>query len=133
MTRRRRNAGFTLIESVVALAILGLGLASLIRVFGGVLDRDFQSESKAKAASLARSLEARLGLELPIAPGSSSGTFDSGYRWRLDISPYGDDQDRAAWPMSPYQILITVSWPFGDGYRSVTLTTLGLAPKDGQT
>ena len=133
MTRRPQNAGFTLIETVVALAILGLGLAVLIRVFGDILDRDFQSESKAKAASLAQSLEARLGLDLPIAPGQSSGAFDNGYRWQLDISPYGDAQDRAAWPLSPCQILITVSWPFGAGNRSITLTTLGLAPKDGSS
>jgi general secretion pathway protein I len=133
MTRLRRDAGFTLIETVVALAILGLGLAVLFRVFGDALDRDFQSATKAQAASLAQSLEARLGLDLPIASGSSSGTFDNGYRWQLDISPYGDAQDRAAWPMSPYQILITVSWPFGAGYRSITLTTLELAPKDGRT
>ena len=129
MIRPRRDAGFTLIETVVALAILGLGLAALIRIFGDVLDRNFQSESRAKAASLAQSMEARLGLDLPITPGLSSGTFDNGYRWQLEISPYGDTEDRAAWPISPYEVLVTVSWPFGAGYRSVTLTTLGLAPK----
>lgn len=131
MIRVRGNSGFTLIETVVALAILGLGLAVLFRVFGDVLDRDFQSESKATAASLAQSLEARLGQDLPIAPGLSSGAFGNGYHWQVEISPYGEARDRVAWPISPYQILITVSWPFGAGERSITLTTLGLAPKDG--
>ena len=124
-----RSAGFTLIETVVAFAILAVGLGALFRVYGDVLDHDFRAHSQAMAASLAQSLEARLGVDLPVASGSTTGDFDHDFRWQLDISPYGDDGDRAAWPLTPYQVLVTVSWPFGDGRRSITLTTLRLGPK----
>lgn len=37
MKRGKRNPGFTLIEVVVALAILGIGLVVIIELFGGGL------------------------------------------------------------------------------------------------
>lgn len=129
MNRHRRYRGFTLIETVVALAILGLGLAVLIPVFGDVLDRNARADARATAASLAQSLLARLDNDLPLAPGTTTGRFDNGYRWEIAITPYGDDADRGAWPLTPYQVLATVAWPAGQAERSVMLTTLRLAPK----
>ncbi|MEI9984493.1 MAG: type II secretion system protein [Aliidongia sp.] len=130
MNERPTAAGFTLIETVVAMAILGLGLAALFPVFGAVLDRNFKADSQAMAASLAQSLTARLGADLPLAPGMSSGSFGNGYRWEMEISPYGEAGDRDAWPLAPYQVLATVRWQAGGRERSMTLTTLRLASKD---
>lgn len=130
MTDHRTARGFTLIEAVVALAILGLGLAALIPVFGDVLDRNFRSSSQVMAASLAQSLTARLGADLALVPGTSRGSLDNGYRWELAVAPYGADEDRAAWPMAPYQVQATVLWQAGGRERSVTLTTLRLVPKE---
>jgi general secretion pathway protein I len=130
MNDRRRAAGFTLIETVVALAILGLGLAVLFPVFADVLDRNFRADSQSLAASLAQSLTARLGADLPLAAGTSNGRFENGYRWELAISPYGEAEDRSAWPMAPYQVQATVLWSTGGGERSITLTTLRLGSKE---
>jgi general secretion pathway protein I len=102
----------------------------LIPVFGDVLDRNFRADSQATAASLAQSLTARLGLDLPLAPGMSSGNLENGYRWELEISPYGETPDRDAWPMVPYQIEAKVLWTAGADERSITLTTIRLGPKD---
>jgi prepilin-type N-terminal cleavage/methylation domain-containing protein len=125
MSRR----GFTLLETLVAMAILGLGLAALYPVFGAMLDRDAQAQSAATAASLARSLAARLDVDLPLALGTSAGNFADGYRWTMKIQPYGGDEDRSAWPLRPYEIETSVFWPAGGAERSLTLTTLRLAPK----
>jgi general secretion pathway protein I len=130
MSRRRREAGFTLIETVVALTILSLGLVALVPVFGEVLDRDFRSDSQAVAASLAQSLTARLGVDLPLTAETKSGSFGNGYRWEVAVQPYGDAEDRAAWVLAPYQVQVTIRWSVGTDERSITLTTLRLGPKD---
>src|SRR5580658_2784834 len=132
MSERHGRAGFTLIETVAALAILGLGLAVLLPLLGDVLDRDVRADSQATAASLLRSLGARLGRDLPLASGISSGSFDDGYRWELAISPYGEAEDRKAWPMAPYQVEATVLWTWAGRERSGTSTTLRLGPKDAE-
>lgn len=131
MNNRDRAAGFTLIEAVVALAVLALSLTVLVPVFGEVIERSSRATAQATAASLASSLTARLGTDLPLVEGKTSGAFGNGYGWELEIAAYGGAEDRAAWPVAPYQVQATVTWSAGGRERSVTVTTLRLAPKDG--
>jgi general secretion pathway protein I len=129
MSRTDRDAGFTLIETLVAFAILAIGLAVLMRFFGEVLDRDGKVEPQATAASLGQSLLARLGTDLPVRDGVTDGRFENGYRWRLTVTPYGDDGDRANWPVGAHQAVATMSWTAGGIEHSLSLTTLRLGPR----
>jgi prepilin-type N-terminal cleavage/methylation domain-containing protein len=131
MNKRVRTAGFTLIETVVALTLLALSLAVLVPVFGEVIERSSRAAAQATAASLAASLTARLGTDLPLVEGKTSGAFGNGYGWDLEIAAYGGAEDRAAWPAVPFQVQATVTWSAGGRARAVTVTTLRLAPKDG--
>jgi general secretion pathway protein I len=119
-------AGFTLIETLVAFAILALGLGVLMRIFGEGLDRDGRVEPEATAASLDQSLLDRLGADLPVRDGVTSGDFGTGYRWRIEIAPFGDDNDRSNWPVAAHRATALVSWTAGGIERAVTLTTLRL-------
>jgi general secretion pathway protein I len=125
---RRNEAGFTLPEIIAAIAILALALGPIVGHVSNALHRTSQAEAMAQAGSLAQSLLARAGSELAIAPGTTTGEFASGYRWRLEVTPYGNAEDQRAWPVAAYSVSVEVM-PGNMQERSVMLTTLRLVPK----
>jgi general secretion pathway protein I len=124
--RGSRPPGFTLLEVLVALAILGVALGALLQIFAGGLRRLTVSEDYAAAVMQARSELDLLGAQLPLAEGQYSGSFADGMAWtarlrRYDVGRFGND---AALAVIPYEITVTVSW--GE-HRALTLTSLRLA------
>jgi type II secretion system protein I len=130
MSRAFQNSasGFTLIEVLVALTILSVSLAVLLQVFGTNLDRINESRAETTAAALTQSLLAEAGKTIPLRPGDSNGDFGNGYRWRLRVEPYGNDEDRRAWPTNAIVISASTFWERDT--KSVTLKVLRLTPKD---
>ena len=72
----RRDAGFTLIEMVIAFAILGLSLSALYATFQSALSRTRHDAHLSEATMLARSVLARAGTEWPMIEGSSQGCVE---------------------------------------------------------
>jgi len=128
--RAAGKAGFTVVEVVVALAILALALGVLLNVTSDSLRRTERAETIAEAGSLAQSLLAETGVELPLRDGETTGETDRGFRWRVYIEPYGDGIDQREWPIAAHQVLAEVSWRDGPLERSLVLTTLRLGPKE---
>ncbi|HXY99647.1 MAG TPA: type II secretion system protein [Stellaceae bacterium] len=126
---RQPSGGFTLIEVLVALTILGIALGVLMSALSGGLSRAGATQSEAAAAQLAQSLLADAGREAALADGEQAGALASGFRWRLAVAPYGDDDDRRAWPIAAKRVTAVVSWSDGGAERSVALTTLRLLPQ----
>jgi len=126
---RKGEAGFTLVEVIVALAILSLGLSVLLGVISGSLRQTADAARMAEASALAQSLLAEVGTDLQIKPEDSFGQFPNGYRWHLKMQPYGGVKEREVWPVGAYQISTEVEWEEGTGRRSYALTTLRLGPK----
>jgi general secretion pathway protein I len=122
--------GFTLVEIVVALAILALSVTVLLGVISDGLRRTDQAARMARATSLAQSLLAKLGTELPAQQGETTGELADGFRWRLRLEPYGDNVDRQQWPVGAYNVSAEIAWGAGGGERSVVLTTLRLGAKE---
>lgn len=90
---RRRQDGYTLIEIVVAFAILALGLTLLLGTLSGATRQVRQAGDAGRAALHAQSLLDEFG-ERP-QPGSREGEFEQGrYRWRLDVAPWTDPAPR---------------------------------------
>src|SRR5215470_15119227 len=84
---RRAEAGFTLLEVLVALAIAGLGLGALFAAASGALGNiDLASRHQA-ATRHAQSHLAAVGIETPLAPSDRSGDDGDGFRWRVLIVP----------------------------------------------
>ena len=125
MSRRRRDQGFTLIEVLVALAILAVSLAVLMVVISTSLDRAREDRNEMIATALAQSLLARVGTEVPLQAGRTQGSYTSGFRWRLLIGRFGNADDRKAWPVTAYAVRVTISW--GGKGKELSLTTLKLA------
>jgi general secretion pathway protein I len=129
---RRREAGFTLVEVIVALAMLSIGLTVLLGLISSSLRQAADTERMAEAGSLAQSLMAEVGADLPINPQERDGQFPNGYRWHLKMSPYGDAREQQEWPVGVYLISTEVQWEEGERRRSYALTTLRLGPRHGR-
>lgn len=123
------EAGFTLIEILVALAILGAAFAALMPVFSDSLSRVEQLRHKVAATSKAQSLLDQFEVDSVFRKGVLQGG-DAGLSWRIDTSPYGSKEDRESWLYDVQQVTVTVSWPSSRPQSSIMLTTLYLSRKE---
>ena len=130
MTSRRTETGFTLIEMLVALAIVGLSMAVLLRSVSDNLERARRARDEAAALSLVQSLLAQSTAAIPQT-GVSTGRFGNGFYWRVQTAPFGNPNDRANWPVDAVTVAATVSWHDGDENGSRTLSTLRVIPREG--
>lgn len=81
-----RRRGFTLIEALAAFAILALSLGQLLRSVGLGAENERRADFLTRATADGQSHLAALGLSLPLIAGQSSGQYDDGLRWTLDVS-----------------------------------------------
>src|SRR4030043_28770 len=81
---RRFDRGFTLIEVVIALAILGVGLMVIIELFSGGLRLGRVSAEYTKAVNYARTKIEELALKPPAEEGVEEGEFNETYRWKIE-------------------------------------------------
>lgn len=122
--RRERRAGFTLLEALVALAVI-LAFASALGPFLFQARRIVVgAESRVAAQALLRTL-----LDAPfdragLAHASRQGEVD-GLRWRIVTEPLAVaavSRDRPAWPA--FRVVVSVSWADG---QAITAETVRLA------
>jgi general secretion pathway protein I len=128
----KRERGFTLLEVLVALTILGVALTVLFGIFGHSLSRSRETQSRLEARVLATSLLAEARTAPALAFGQRSGRMRSGMDWHLTVRPYGDDKDAEAWPAAAAQVTATVRWGDRGPGQTFSLSTLRLLPKKAQ-
>ena len=92
------QAGFTLLELLVAFAILAVAMAAMLQAFSGGLDAARRTDRASEALAAARSLLERVGTELPVVIGLHSGGDAFGANWSVRIerrqSPLGSLVER---------------------------------------
>lgn len=82
----RAESGFTLLEVLIAFAVLAVMLVPILQVFGGGLGMTQTARGYAEGVLLARSKLAELSVAQNMREGESSGDFDErGYRWHASI------------------------------------------------
>ena len=100
--------GFTLLEVVVAIAMLGVGMAALLALFSGSLRLAGGSRDTSAAAVYAsQRLEEALLAPAP-AEGEEKGPFGEKYRWVMRTSFLPPDEEES--PYRPVRIEVTVTW-----------------------
>lgn len=119
------SKGFTLIEVVVALAILGVGLAVIIELFSGGLRLGRTSEEYTKAANYARMKMEEIASQKNIEEGMGEGEFDDAFRWqvdvkKMDILPIEKNSDFKP-PVELFQVKVNILWKSGPKERSTTI------------
>jgi general secretion pathway protein I len=123
------EAGFTLVEVIVALAMLSVGLSVLLWMISNGLGRTEAAERMAAAGSLAQSLLAEVGTEIAIKPEQRDGLYPNGYRWHLKMLPHGDSRRSDERPVQLYRISAEIEWGEGAEQRSFALSTLRFGPR----
>jgi general secretion pathway protein I len=124
----RRQVGFSLLEVLVAFAILALTLGVLLQIFSRALTTTAVSGSFARAAEVAEAALAMAGVEIPLEEGNHSGKAEGGYDWSLrislvDVSDIFPDQTA---PVTPYRVTATAYWTEGDAERHFSVASLRL-------
>jgi general secretion pathway protein I len=120
---RRRTQGFTLIEMVVAFAILGVSLSALFATFESTLSRTARDARFSDATLLAQSMLARAGTEWPLDGTAHEGTWDN---FSYEIQ---EQAARASTTLPTRPITVIVGWQEGGNSRSISLSTLKLSPR----
>ncbi len=126
--------GFTLIEIVVAMAILGSGLVLVLELFGGGLRLGRTSEEYTRAVGLARMKLEEVSLAKSLEEGIQEGEFERNYHWtvevrRADLLPTRETTYDP--PANLFWIRVDVSWKSGLQDKSTTLETYRVFKKEG--
>ncbi|MBK1722103.1 type IV pilus modification PilV family protein [Thiocystis violacea] len=126
----RRERGFSLLEVLVAFAILAISLGVMMQIFSRATITTIASAQYSQAATLAESVLNEVGGDLPLEEGSSSGETPSGFQWELTIQAVDvSDQYFTEPPATPYRVISTVLWHDAGRARSLSLQTLRLGEK----
>ncbi|KAB2966411.1 type II secretion system protein [Zoogloea sp.] len=121
--RARRQAGFSLLEVLVAFAIMAMSLVVLYRTSGGSVKAVADAELYDRAVRTARSV---LAMQDGVPPaGLALDGEDAGMRWQLRTSPY--PVPAANGPVVPLHRVEVVVFFGSDGARSISLA--GLLPQ----
>jgi len=121
------TAGFTLIEVVVAMAILGVALTVIIELFSGGLRLARTSAEYTKAINYARIKMEEIAVKQTIEEGTQEGEFDHTFHWqvetkKVDVLPIEKGVDFKP-PTELFQVKVNVLWKSGSRERSTRLET----------
>ena len=131
----KRARGFTLLEVLVAFALLALALTVLLGSLSGATRQVGQAERVGRAALHGQSLLAGLGVEQPLRAGQVQGELEQGrYTWDLRIEPWRDPSASTAARQDPsaprlLRVRLVVAWGEAE-YERMAWDTLRLAASD---
>jgi len=115
----RRAGGFSLLELLIAVAVLAMALGVFYRALGGAVRTVGDTSGYARATALAESL-LQSRSTVPPSGWQQSGTWDV-YRWTVQSAVYD-----AAGPQAPalHRVRVDVAWADATRQRVVSLVTL---------
>lgn len=123
----RRTQGFTLLEVVVAMAIVGLGVVTVMEIFSLGLRLGTKSSERTETVAIGRQVFDRILLRRDPGEGFESGALAQGYQWQLNTSRF--EVDGALSLSTPWELReITLNIRGGD--RRVDMTTLRLVRQE---
>ena len=129
--KSRQAAGFTLIEALVALAVVAVMLTAIASLTAGNLRGVRAINDRVTVVEAARAVSAGLPNRVELQPGLLSGTM-LGHRWRAEVFPFTAAyiDPRARTPWVPQAVVLTVEAPGGPRIRVETVRLRRL-PKTG--
>jgi general secretion pathway protein I len=119
---RDTSAGFTLIEVLVALAVLAVSLAAIGSLVATNIRATRALDQRLALAATTRAILTGLPYREELAVSNSSGEI-AGHRWRLDLLPFVADfvDPRRATPWVPQAVVLRVQSPTGQVLRLDTV------------
>ena len=120
--------GFTLIEALVALAIIAAVLSSIGAVIGTTVRGTRSIDQRLALSGAAETVLAELPARNALKPGRQSGEL-AGHRWRLDVAPLNAAADAAQGRFVPLAVNMRMQAPGGP---AIQVTTVRLVPKPAE-
>ena len=120
-----KESGFTLLEVIIAFAILGLSVVAIYEALGSSTARSSRLQQRAPALSLVESLIAAQSIEPKYEPSLLHGR-DGEYRWTITVTPEPDPKNA---PGSPKVVRIdaVVQWGAASSAQEFRLQRLAFA------
>ena len=128
----RGQRGYTLIEVIVAFAVLALGLTLLLGTLSGAAKQVRWADEAGRAALHAQSLLDSTGVGEPLREGHREGEFEDGrFRRTLDVVPWRDPTRQDVALVDPaaarlLQLSLAVQWGDGGPRQQLQLQSLRL-------
>jgi general secretion pathway protein I len=130
-----RARGFTLLEVMLAFAMLAFAMGLLIGMLADGLHQVSRAEGATEATLYAQSMLDPIGTLEPIAPGDREGYFQGNrYHWRLHVAQAPDPAPRIDVLTAPtsevltppvlYRVVLDVSWGEGKPGQMLHFATL---------
>jgi general secretion pathway protein I len=104
--------GFTILELLVAFAIMAIALGMLYRAAGGSVRAVGEMERYQRATVLAESILAMRDA-IPESGWAETGSV-AGFDWRVTTAPYGTEIN-APTAIPLHEVRVVVAWPGGSG------------------
>lgn len=122
-------AGFTLIEALVALAIIAAVLGSIASVIATTVKGTRSIDQRLALTGTAETLLAALPARALLKPGRQSGET-AGHRWRIDVTALKTESDvPQTSPFVPLAVNMQIQAPGGP---LMQITTVRLVPRGAQ-
>ena len=125
------SAGFTLLEVVVAMTIVGIGVVTLLEIFSTGLRLGSRSSATTEAMTYGRQAMDEILLRRKIEEGAPQGSLNKRARWKLGIEPVREPSDTlslsSAWELKEITLDLRVTDAGRD--RPVELRTYRLVRK----
>jgi prepilin-type N-terminal cleavage/methylation domain-containing protein len=119
--------GFTLLEALVALAILSSSLMAIFSIISNNHASQMRADTRWRMALLADALLQKAGLETSLKTGHWEGARDD-FAWNLDVAPYMTECDeRRGSQLHAIRVRVS-SQSFRD--ESVEVATLRLSERN---
>lgn len=109
---QRKRAGFTIIEVLVALAIVTMSLGAIGSVIATTVRTSRALEQRVALLQTARAIETGLPRRSQLALGRFDGEV-AGHRWRIETSPFVVGKLGGDSPWLPQHVVIRVQSPSG--------------------
>ena len=126
------ETGFTLLEVVVAMAIVGIGVVTVMELFSLGLRLAGASSTRTEAVAYSREAVDSFLVRKSFDGRGESGSLGRALRWRIDVDPVRDDSQDAPpnWDVS--EITLTLSYPDAERDKQVQMKTLRVVKKQAR-
>jgi prepilin-type N-terminal cleavage/methylation domain-containing protein len=122
------DKGFSLIEALVAITILGITLGVIMSLFSGAMRSVAASDEHSKALLFAKKGMEDAMLMKDIQLGTEEGSFGRGYTWERTITPLDASEEEEFINESPpfnlYEVEIRVKWFSASVEKAISLRSV---------
>ncbi|OGQ82602.1 MAG: hypothetical protein A3F90_13940 [Deltaproteobacteria bacterium RIFCSPLOWO2_12_FULL_60_19] len=124
--------GFTLLEVVVAMAIVGLGVVALLEIFSLGLRLETRSSARTEAAVYMRQVMDEVLARRALSEGSEGGPIGRNHRWQVEVRSLRDETQLAQSNWDLNEVTLTMRYADGRSEKQLEMKTLRILKKTKQ-